>query len=362
MPLLAPIALSAITASLLALPVTPALLELRQRLDAAPLPVSRHNGRIENFAETFRSRLEPLRPQLAACRLQNDLSRVSIHGLDVLLVGLNDFNFDPALIRSVAAVMFAGPAVIPPAALVNADIYAEDTLELSEGAALRAAFASGNITLGENSSVLRWLHSHTGVLLKPGSAAQGRLSAAQRIALSSGCYFQRVHAPQILTVANRELSSASGSVAQTNRNQDANQKHKVDLPVEAASLHSRRRIHGDFVLPDGEFFATNIVATGKVRIGCGACLSGSVKGHRDVVIEEGASISGSVVSERSVHLGSGCFVTGPIMAETGVEIGQGSQIGELDSPTTVSSTRIQIAPHCQIHGTIWAREQGSIGG
>jgi len=378
MPVLAPIALAAITASLLALPVTPALFELRNRDDATPLPVSRHNGRISNFAETFRSQIEPLSAQLAACRLYNELSRVSLEGFDVLLVGSNDFDFDPALIRSVAAIMFAGPAVIPPAVLVNADIYAEDTLELREGAVLRAAFASGNITLDKNSSVLRWLHSQAGVLLKPGSAAQGRLSA-QRIALSAGSYFQRVNAPQVLTVDAQELDANTaefvnrdscrlplhGHHADANKpdgSKDVKQKYRPVSEDATVSALPRRRVHGDFVLPDGEFLTSNIVASGEIRISQGACLSGSVKGHRDIVIEEGASVRGSVVSERNVHLGPSCFVAGPIMAEMGVDIGQDSQIGELDSPSTVSSPRIQIAPHCWIHGTIWAREQGSIKG
>jgi predicted acyltransferase (DUF342 family) len=371
MPVLAPIALTAVTASLLALPVTPALFELHRRHDAAPLPVTRHNGRIANFAESFQSRLEPLRAQLAACRLRNALSRVSVDGLDVLLVGGDDFNFDPALIESVAAIMFAETAVIPPGVLVSADVYAGDTLELGEGAALRAAFAIGDIILGENSSVLRWLHSQAGILLKAGSTVYGRLSAAQSIALASGCSFQRVNAPQILTLGTRELDDTAAlsnvnphfvSVTGDADPADANEKQRLEFPDARAFGLSRRRIHGDFVLPADEILAENIIATGEVRIGSSAHLSGSIKGYKDVVVEEGASVRGTVVSERSVRLDARCFVAGPIMAETGVAIGEGSQIGEPSSPTTVSSPRIQIAPGCRIHGTIWARESGSIKG
>jgi cytoskeletal protein CcmA (bactofilin family) len=380
MPLLAPIALTAITASLLGLPIAPAVFELRRRRDAAPLPVSRHNGRISNFAESFHSRVEPLLAQLVECRLRNKLSRVEIEGLDALLVGRHDFNFEPAIIQSVAVVMFAAPVIVPSAMIVIADIYAEETLDLSEGAALRAAFALGNITLGENSSVLRWLHSQTGICLGRGSAVHGRLSAGQWIALSAGCSFQRMNAPQILTLdtqeldastpglSNRDLSHASGHVdwIKTNKadanKQDQNKKGGVDSEDATASSIPRRRIQGGFVLHPGESFKGNIIATGAVRISNGSCLSGSVKSYKDIVIEEGASVRGTVVSERSVCLGPASFVAGPIMAETGVVIGGGSRVGELDSPTTVSSTRIQIARRCRIHGTIWARERGSIEG
>jgi predicted acyltransferase (DUF342 family) len=380
MPVLAPIALTAITACLLGLPVAPALFELRRRHDAAPLAVSRHSGRISNFAESFRSRLEPLLAQLAECRLRKELLRVAIEGLDVLLVGCDDFDCDPALIQSVAAIMVAGPAVIPPGVLVSADVYAEDTLELGEGAALRAGFAIGNITLGENSSVSRWLHSQAGILLKADSAVHGRLSAGQWIALSAGCSFQRMNAPQILTLdtpeldantpglLNRDLSHAGGHVDWINTNKvdanklDQNKKGGVDSEDATASSIPRRRIHGNFVLHPCESLTGNIIATGEVRISNGSCLSGSVKSYRNIVIEEGASVRGTVVSERSVRLDARCLVVGPIMAETSVVIGEGSRVGELSSPTTVSSPRIQIAPGCRIHGTIWARESGSIKG
>ncbi len=87
MPPWAPLALTTLTAALLAVPVTPALYELWKRADAAPLPTSRHDGRIANFAEAFRSRLQPLLPQLERCRNQRQLVRTCIEGMEVLLEG-----------------------------------------------------------------------------------------------------------------------------------------------------------------------------------------------------------------------------------------------------------------------------------
>ncbi len=55
--------------------------------------------------------------------------------------------------------MLGQSAAIPAGRVVEADVYADGTLELGPGAALRAALASSDIKLGRNSSVLRWLHA-----------------------------------------------------------------------------------------------------------------------------------------------------------------------------------------------------------
>jgi len=347
-----PIALTAVTASLLALPVAPALFELQKRRDAAPLTVSRHSGRTENFAESFQSRLEPLLPELERCRAKNEVTRISIDGLEALLVGRDDFNFSHEDIGPVEAIMLAHPTIVPAGCEVSVDLYAASTLELGAGAIVRAALSIGDVTLCENSSVLRWLHSRGNVRLRHGSAVKGRLSAEEWIALSGSCRFLRVSAPEIVTADD---IPAPGRVSQ----RKAIEGHNLHSEY-AASAARRHRVRGDFVLPAGETLNGDIIATGEVRIGAGAQLRGSIKSYKDVVIEDDASVNGSIVGEKSLRLGRRSYAAGPIMAERGVVIDGESRIGEPDCPTTISSASVEIAAGCRIHGTIWAREQGSI--
>src|ERR1700693_5497925 len=183
----APLALASVTAALLAVPVTPALYELWKRADATPLPTSGHDCRVGNFAEAFRSRVQPLLPQLEACRTQRELSRTCIEGMEVLLVGRDDFDFDPRLTDGVAAVMLSEAALIPSGYVVEADVFTGIGLDLGERAALRAALWEGDIILGENSAVLRWLHADGSIFLRRGSTAYGRPSAGRSIRLSPEC-------------------------------------------------------------------------------------------------------------------------------------------------------------------------------
>jgi len=341
------------------LPVTPALYELWKRNDAAPLPTSRHDGRIANFAEALRLHLEPLRPQLERCRAERETSRASIEGMEVLLVGCNadDFNFDSRLTEGIDTVMFSGAAQVPAGSMVDADIYADGTLRIGEGGTIRAARSGAHILLEKESVVLRWLHADGSIHLCQGSTAYGRLSAGQSIRLERECGFQHMHAPQILTLGIDQGSDDSslpshicpaGSVSDTG-----------DV---LTSSRPRMRIQGDYVLPAGETLYANVIVTGELRIASGARLFGSAKSYKNAVLEEGACVHGSIVCGETIRLGPRSFVTGPVMAEGDVVIGRGSQVGAPDALTTISSCGAEIAIGCQLHGTVWARVRGNVEG
>jgi hypothetical protein len=345
----APLGLISITAALLALPVTPALYELRKRSDAAPLPTSRHDGRIGNFAEAFHSRLEPLRRQLEQSRLRGQLVRTVIDGMEVLLAGADDFDFDPSLLNGIAAIWCSGDAHVPGGRVVEADVCANHNVRVGEGAAIRAALAKGDLTLERNSASLRWLHADGSIAMCQGSVAYGRLSARQSIFLEPGCGFQHIYAPRILTLESDRKSQLIRP--------DIGHDFSGGTPF---TSRERIRVYGDFVLPAGETMNANVIATGDLRFGEGSRFFGSAKSYKDTLVQANACVYGSIVCGGTVHLGLGCFVGGPVMAERDVLIDRGVRVGTLHALTTISSCRAQIATGCQLHGTVWARVCGNI--
>lgn len=356
----APLALVGVTAALLAVPITPALYELWKRSDAAPLPTSRHDGKIANFAESFRTRLQPLCAQLEQCRAAGEISRARVEGMEVLLVGCDEFDFDPSTMKGVDAVMLSPAARIPAGNIVEADLCADSLLDIEEGATLRAATGSGDILLGKNSVVLRWLHADGCIHLQRGSTAYGRLSAGQSIRLEPGCGFQHMHSTQIVTVDVDAARSVPCGLHICKTLED------TVLPADAndvfTSSRQRIRVRGNFDLPAGETLNANIIATGELHFGVGARLFGSAKSYKDTILEEDACVHGSIVSGETVHLGPRCFVAGPLMAEADVLMAHGSRVGEPDALTTISSSRVQIATGCSLHGTVWARVRGNVEG
>lgn len=361
----APLALTAVTAVMVVLPITPALYELWKRGDASPLSTSRHDGRIANFADVMQTRLEPLRAQLERCRAGREVSRTSLAGMEILIVGAENFDFADEQIRGVSTLMFSDAAQIPAGKVVDADVYADGPINIGEGGALRAAVGHDDIILGKNSSVLRWLHGSGNVYLRPASSVYGRLSAGQSIRLERGCAFQHMHAPQILTIDSdetRALATSGTHVCQARKDSQKDLQEDPDPEMHDvfALSRPRLRVEGDFVLPPGETLNANVIATGELHIGRGARLLGSAKSYKDTVIDEDACVHGSIVCGGTVWLGPRTFAAGPVMAESNVLIARGARVGEPDAPTTISSTGANIAGGCQLHGTVWARVRGSI--
>lgn len=354
---LAPLLLVTVTLGLLAVPVAPALYELKTRKDASPLPTSRHDGRIANFAEVFRSRAHSLSSQLERCRSNGEIARVRVEKTEALVIGIEKFDFGSKLIRDIGWIICAQRATIPADSVVEADVYAETMLELSNGATARAALCRGDILLREKSTILRWLHADGSAVLKKGSRVFGRLSADESIRLECGAVFQHMHAPLILTLDSEDSPYLPARCeCETVPRETGGTSSRSD----AFASRPRIRVQGDFVLPAGELLDANVVATGKVRFERGARFLGNVKSYGDVILADKSCAHGSIVCEGTVRIGSGCFAAGPILAENEVVVEEGSCIGAAGTLTTLSSRTITLASGCELHGSVWARLQGSV--
>lgn len=368
MALWAIVALTGATAALLAVPVAPALFELRKRNDATPLPTSCHDGKITNLAEAFSSCMESLGPQLEDCARQGQVTRTRIDHTDVLLVGPQNFDLTAKLTRGVAAVMCSHSVTIPAAEVIDADVHAKGVLRLLPNAALRAGI-SAQAVLEPDSAVLRWLHGRGSVHMLCRSAAYGRLSAEHFIHLQPGCVFEHMHAPQIHVVEHEDLQPQSGTTCRCSLPQptchiceiEASHEHEPgDWHDIFAAYRRRIRHEGDFLLPAHQTLNANIIATGAVRFGSNSRFIGGTKSYKNTFVEEGACIHGSLVCGGTLYLSEHSSVTGPVMAEEDVVIASGARVGRPDALTTIAARNVKIATGSQLHGTVWARVRGTV--
>ena len=231
------------------------------------------------------------------CRNLREISRTCIEGMEVLLVGNDDFDFDPRLTDGIAAVMLGEAALIPAGYVVEADVYTSIGLDLGERAALRAALCEGDIILGKNSAVLRWLHADGSIFLRRGSIAYGRLSAGRSIRLERGCGFERMSAPQIITVDPDQGDTIPPAHAACESEPHLDVRRHVHVVPSAASGSGR------FRSPCRRDFERKCHCHGRLALGPGARLFGSAKSYKDTVIDEEACVHGSIVSGGTMRLG-----------------------------------------------------------
>jgi predicted acyltransferase (DUF342 family) len=348
-PALAAILLVLLAGILFTLPLLPALTELRLKRDAQPLGViQQYAGEIRHFSYGFRTYIADLLDPMRECVASGTTARGSMpDGDEYLLLGCAD---DARLVSiggktvTCQSVVAAGMDVVLPEGITFAkEVYAAGELTGGENSVFRALLGEKNIHLKRASTVIRWAHAVGAFRAERDCDLYGRISSDREIQLESGCAFQRLNAPRIvLGRLDMEVTS-------------------VDTETVLTTLPGGRRlIDEDLEIQPGEIVSVNIVTRGRLRIGAGARVHGSVKSHEHIALEAGVHVEGSLISASTMRIGPDCRITGPVIAERGIAIETGTRCGSLWVPTTVSAPTIEIADGVTVFGTIWARTEGQV--
>jgi len=337
-----------------AVPLLPALIELRRRTDVKPLRVVRASDvDIRHFAHRFRVWVDgALGEPIAACRANGaavegalaDGTRYAVlpDGAPPTLAPAAD---GPA--SCLGVVIGCGRLSLPAGALFPFEVYAANSVEVGERTICRAILADGDLQLGRGCWSLRWLHARVALLAREDCALHGRASANISMRLEEGCRFERLHAPTIAFGAPAPLPAAPAA---------REPLAATDIPRLVDDVAGRWLVRGDLTIPAGRIVNADVVATGNLRVGAGVLVNGGLKCHGDLILEDGVEVNGSVVAGRDVRAGRGCRIRGPVIAERDARIGSGTRLGSAERPTTLSVRQLEIEAGAVAHGTVWAHE------
>ncbi len=329
---------------LLALPLTPGVLELYRQADSAPLVVVQQNaGDVRFFADGFRSYLNAIQPALRECLASgNDLTVTMPDGDTCIVLGAaSSFATDT---RTCSEVVVSGSDLeLPPETIFLKDIYTAGQFSGGTNNQYRAILGDKNVHLATGSTVMRWVHAVGDVAADSNCKLYGRVSAQRTIRVLAGCNFLRLNAPHIST------------------GQPDTGVHEAAVPDDTLAPSAERQLRdGDFAIPAGEVFQGSLVVRGDLRIGAGARIYGSVKCGRQLTVEEGVLVTGSLISARDMRVGPDGLILGPVIAEHSVYLTRGTQCGSGTCPTTVSAPEITLEEGVLVFGTVWAREHGRV--
>jgi len=341
-----------LTSTLFLLPLLPAFRELLRQSDALPLSViQQHAGEIRYFADSFRTYLKTLEPTLRDCGASGrHASGVMPDGTNYLVLGsgnealalplLQQDRTCPVLIASATDLSLSKDSTF------SKDIYSHGRFVGGDNNHYRALLAEQEAYLGKGSSVMRWVHTGGELRVDSGCKLSARVSSDACIRLADGCSFQRLNAPCI------ELGQQAAD----------NTGHSTPPTSEISSAMKPARVvqDGDFEIRCGAAFCGDLVVRGKLRIGSGARVYGSVKSQKDMVLESGVRVEGSLISAGKLLIGPACLIHGPVISEREMRIQASTQCGDRRTPTTVSALRIEVAEGVLVFGSLWAREHGEV--
>lgn len=350
-PALAFAALLAVTLAWFLLPLLPALRELLRPSDLAPLNVvGRDAADVGLFARGFRSYLTR---QLG--RLATDTPAEVVGSLPDRTPFVRGRRLPDELRAEAVAptgldrvVILSGPTVLPGGETFLRELYAQGPFAGGPGGTYRALLGDAGITLGPESTVLRWAHARGELLVGDRTNLGARASSEQGLRLGAGVEFARLLAPRIEVTGGADLPVVT-DVSRT--------------PVEfeapnGTRLANHTRIEGDLELASGHEVTGDLVVTGQVRLGPGARIVGSLKGHADIRLGEGAAIDGAVIARGGVATGLRARLGGPVVAEERIDVGPGTTVGSPTRETSLAAPRIVLHPGSVVHGLVTATDSG----
>ncbi|MDX2056934.1 MAG: polymer-forming cytoskeletal protein [Gemmatimonadales bacterium] len=331
------------------LPLLPAIIELLRPTDLAPLTVvPRDAGDVAFLAKGFRGYLAGQLDRLPAETPADFLGRLP----DGTLFGR---------VREATGVLAPGQATVQDRVMVletGAPVPGDQTFvqEIHARApflggprtAYRAILADQGATLGEGSRVLRWIHAAGPLDIGAGSALAGRASSDRAVRLGPGVRFDRIGAPEIVTSGTAPAAPAPAAP-----------RTPFVPPEDARRIGDHLRIEADLHLPAGTDVDGNLVVRGRLVVGRGSRIRGSIKTHGEILIEPEVEITGSLVSRAPISVGQGGFVAGPIIGEDEVRIAAGSVIGTGGAPTTIAARSLTLGPATTIFGQITTQAGGT---
>ncbi len=334
------------------LPLIPALRELLRPTDTAPLSVvERDAAHLAFFAERFRlwitAQLAGLPTEIPPGdyygRLPSGTGFVRVRDLPGTLSRgpRPDGAHDRVIVTEAPVTLGGGETFLM-------EIHATAAWTGGPNTTLRALYGVGDVRLGRQSTVTRWIHADGILSIEDGSVLFGRASSASAIRLGTGVRFERVGAPRI------EVGSSPGPDTAS----DAGLPAWVP-PDRARTVGEHLNVDGDAELPAGVEHHGDLVVAGHLTIGMGARIRGSVKAHQEIQVRPGGVITGSVVSRTTIRTVAGVTIGGPVIAEVEILLGERTAVGSPGRETTVVAPRVVLADGVVIFGQVNAAVAGA---
>lgn len=337
------LALFGVTLGWFLLPLLPALRELLWPSDIAPLKVvDRSSGLVAYFARNFREYLDKALPPEAGV---GDYAGRMLDGTPYVRV-----NFRPAVLEAESdrrmqdrIVILDTPLSLPGGETYLMELYARAPLIGGAKAVYRAVYAEHELVLGEGTQVFRWTHAGGKLTVGDHSVLRGRVSSDAAVSLGTGVVFERIGAPVISAGAEHEPPPGPPAGLPVYR-----------LPETARHIGEHVRIEGDLDIPSGVRVRATLVVAGRLRIGLGAIVEGSVKAHREIELGDESQVCGSVVTRTILTVGQAAWIAGPAIAERRIRLGRDAVVGSREGPATVSAAEVELSSGATVYGQISA--------
>ena len=326
-----------------ALPLTSAWKELRHPRDAEPLSIDSNYIKDDRFfATSFESRVvEAVGPSPR----EPGPSAVVFRDPEVIDTVAGDLTIErdevPASIVDVHRNLRVGSGTH----LIK-EVLIGGSATIEQDSTLRAIKSQGDIRLGRNVRIERWIDAGWTIFASASTDLGVRATALQSIVLEPGAVFRFVAAPIVSVGTPPPATSKPAVDAKPLITVVGERRHRVR--ADGALI-----VDGPFVLPAGLAAKGDIIARSDVTIGERALLIGSIHSDRDIHLEAEASVTGSMVAERDVILARSAAAESHVVAHGRASLSNCARVCSPGSVTTLlADDGVEIALESAVYGRI----------
>ena len=216
------------------------------------------------------------------------------------------------------------------------EILVKGNARFGPGAQLQSVAVDGDLALGWDVKVARWLDSTRELTIGANCLVGARVTAAGIIRLGPGAQAASMYAPQVATVAwdGAFQSKETPEMAKLPVIAFSADAIAARESLEAAGFDVKRLIQlgsdswlykGDLRLLAPLRLTTKLVVKGKCDLPDACVLEADIHADGSLNIGANSVCRGNLISGKDIHLGPGCRFAGLIHADGSVRLGQGTR-------------------------------------
>jgi len=222
-----------------------------------------------------------------------------------------------------------------PGCIFTRELLVHGNANVAARSRLQSLATDGDLMLGENVSVARWLDGSGEVTMSAGCHVGARVTSLERIRLGLGVEVSSASAPEVATAGWDSKIAAGEPVSRELLNIDFLEDPKpANKEIAAAGLQPDRILqlgedtwlyNGDLLFSTAVRIMNKLVVKGNCYFPEGSVLESDVKAAGSLILGSSCSIHGHLVADGHVFLGPGCQFGGLIHAGKTMLLSRGSR-------------------------------------
>lgn len=236
------------------------------------------------------------------------------------------------------------------------EVYACGSVLVRPRSEVRAVYAMGSASLGEGSTVDRWIDAEAVLSVYDDCDLGISASSASHLVIGRNCRFRRLYAPVIdvgtyyeeieeppkfsrVPFVSREVLWGKRSLDEDDRDEELDRDDADD---------------------DGVVVGT-VVTSHSLKVLEDIVVAGDIRSHNSVRLCDRSVVFGNIFAEDGIVIGEGCRVYGTVFCQGDISIGDGTVVGtEGQLRSIVARGSITFEGRARVHGYVSTEGDGLV--